>query len=124
MHELSICRQIVKQAAAIAAHHDASGIARITLQLGPLCGVEGALIRQAFPIVAATSNVAGAELIIETSPVLIQCKQCGSASHATPNRLVCKVCGDNRTRLLSGDEMLLTSVELIDANRRGESTHV
>ena len=36
--------------------------------------------------------------------------------NATVNRLLCGACGDYHTRLLSGDEMILASVELnVDA---------
>jgi hydrogenase nickel incorporation protein HypA/HybF len=42
----------------------------------------------------------------------VRCETCGAESVALPNRLVCGACGDWHTRLVSGDEMLLASVEL------------
>jgi hydrogenase nickel incorporation protein HypA/HybF len=44
--------------------------------------------------------------------VRVRCEQCGAESEASPNRLLCGACGDYHTRLLSGDELLLVSVEL------------
>jgi hydrogenase nickel incorporation protein HypA/HybF len=42
----------------------------------------------------------------------VSCQTCGAESAALPNRLVCGACGDWRTTLLSGDELILESVEL------------
>ena len=75
-------------------------------------GVEPDLLRQAFPIATAGSVADGAELRIEHLPIQVRCLECGAETEAQANRLLCGVCGDYRTRLLSGDEMLLASVEL------------
>ena len=48
-------------------------------------------------------------------PVRVRCEQCGAETDALPNRLLCGACGDFRTQLLSGDEMLLASLELTRA---------
>jgi hydrogenase nickel incorporation protein HypA/HybF len=44
--------------------------------------------------------------------VRVRCTRCGADCEAAPNRLLCGACGDYRTRLASGDEMLLASLEL------------
>jgi hydrogenase nickel incorporation protein HypA/HybF len=53
-----------------------------------------------------------AQLVIEKLPIRVRCESCGAETAAEPNKLVCGTCGDWHTRLLSGDEMLLASVEL------------
>jgi hydrogenase nickel incorporation protein HypA/HybF len=55
---------------------------------------------------------AEAELQLETLPVRVVCEQCGAESAASVNRLLCGQCGDYHTRVVSGDELLLASVEL------------
>ena len=96
----------------IARREDADRITRILLSIGPLSGVEPTLLRDAFPIAAAGTVAAGAELVIEEQTVTVKCLSCGTESDARPNRLLCAECGDYRTRLLSGDELMLMSVEL------------
>ena len=49
---------------------------------------------------------------MDTLPVRVLCKQCGAETRAEINRLVCGECGAWQTQLVSGDEMLLASVEL------------
>jgi len=53
-----------------------------------------------------------AELHIETVPLRVQCLDCGSLGEATPSQLCCAACSSPRTTLISGDELLITSVEL------------
>ena len=112
MHELSICQSMLNQVGQIAEQHGASSVASITLQVGPLSGVEPALLKQAFPFAAADTIATKAELIIHELPVLIQCNHCGAKHETVPNKLVCSQCGDHHTQLLTGDEMILASVEL------------
>jgi hydrogenase nickel incorporation protein HypA/HybF len=82
------------------------------LRIGPLSGVEPALLENAFPIASACSVAEGAALTIETGPVRVCCSICGADTEALPNRLVCGDCGDYRTRVTTGEELLLLSLEL------------
>jgi len=117
MHELSVCRAMLSQVSAIAARHRADAVAKITLRIGPLSGVEPRLIRDAFPIARAGTVAERAELIVEQTPVRVRCLRCGAESDCKPNRLLCSACGDTRTQLLSGDELLLVSMDLTPATR-------
>lgn len=112
MHELSVCQGLVGQLEAVAAEHGAGGVRRVTLRVGPLSGVEPRLLEEAFPIARAGTVAAAAELIIEPQPVRVECLECGAGSEASANRLLCGACGAWRTRVVSGDEMVLASVEL------------
>lgn len=112
MHELSICYSLMQQVESIAAREHAQRVTLIRLLIGPLAGVEPELLAQAFPVAAAGSCAAEAKLQLDTQPVRVLCESCGAQSDAKPNRLLCGACGDYRTRLISGDEMLLASLEL------------
>ncbi len=112
MHELAVCQQIMVQVNDIATEHRASAVESITLHIGPLSGVEAPLLKQAFPFAAAQTVAEHADLIIKKLPIVVQCQQCGAQSTTTPNKLICAQCGDYHTQLISGDEMLLASVEL------------
>lgn len=112
MHELAVCQSLMGQVAQIAQRERAERVTRILLSIGPLSGVEPRLLADAFPIAAAGSIAEGAELVIEQTTVSVRCLSCGAESTAAANRLLCAACGDYRTQLLSGHEMLLTSLEL------------
>ena len=57
-----------------------------------------------------------AELIIEWAPVRIRCLRCALETETVPNALACRACGSERTQLLSGDELLLTGIDLLEAD--------
>lgn len=118
MHEFAICQSIVAQAETVARQRD-SRVRAITLKIGPLSGVEAQLLQHAYPLASAGSLCDGAELYIELLPVLVHCQQCGKQTQAQPNRLLCSHCGDWRTDLLGGDELLLASLELYPQRSQG-----
>jgi hydrogenase nickel incorporation protein HypA/HybF len=111
MHELSVCQNLVVQVERIAREQNAR-VSSITIKIGPLSGVEAALVEQAYPLAVAGTCLSAARLIIDSLPVRVHCRICQQDTAAAPNRLVCAHCGDWRTELLSGDELLLSSVEL------------
>ncbi len=117
MHELSVCVALLDQVERIAVAHNARKVARIVLKIGPLSGVEPALLQGAYPLAAAGTVAAQAELVIETADVVVRCSRCGNDSRVVPNRLLCDECGDFRTQVISGDEMILQRLEL-------ENSHV
>jgi len=113
VHELAICQALMEQVERIAQEERADQVLSIHLAIGPLSGVESRLLEQAFSVARAGSIAASAELVIESMPVQVNCKQCGQLTEALPGRLVCGSCGDWRTSLISGDELELRHVELI-----------
>jgi len=112
MHELSVCMALLDQVQSIAREQGATQVERILLRIGPLSGVDPLLLKSAYPLAAVGTIAATAALDIETTSVRVQCNACGAETSATPNRLVCGRCGGFRARVISGDEMLLASLEL------------
>lgn len=113
MHELSICQSLLMQVEQLAQQHHAQTVVSITVKIGPLSGVEADLLDHAFAIAREGSIAKDAELILDTLPVKIRCKTCQTESEVPPNQLVCQACGDWQTTLISGDELLLASVEFL-----------
>ena len=112
MHELSVCQALLAQVAEIAANRGANRVIRITVEVGPLCGVEPSLLANAFAVARTGSCAAEAALAIETSVVRVCCRTCRAESEVAPNRLLCVACGGYRTQVIGGDELRLRRVEL------------
>jgi len=115
MHELSVCQALVEQAERIARERQARVI-RLMLTIGPLSGVESELLRRAFPLASAGTVCEGAVLEILAAPVTVFCPDCTATSEVAANKLLCPECGNWRTSLASGDEMVLQRVELETRN--------
>ena len=115
MHELAICQALLEEVGRTARGHRADRVAAIRVRCGALSGVEPGLLQRAYEVAREGTLAAGATLTIEDSPVRVRCTRCGSESGATPQRLLCATCGDWRTEVVAGDELLLMSIELVGA---------
>lgn len=112
MHELSICQALMDEVARVARERRARRVLSVTVRIGPLSGAEPGLLESAFPLASAGTLAADSRLIVERAEVRVRCLECGEESQAQPTRVVCGRCGGWRVRVLRGEEMLLTSVEL------------
>ena len=110
MHELAICQALIAQVADVAREQKAASVTDIYVRVGPLSGVESPLMQNAFPIAAAGTVANDANLHLEAAPIRVRCEECSEESDARMNRLVCAACGDWRTTLISGDELILQRV--------------
>lgn len=107
----------------VATEQHAIAVSDIYVCVGPLSGVEGPLMQNAFPIAAAGTVADRARLHVEAAPIRVRCQECGEESDVAVNRLVCEHCGDWRTNLISGDELLLRRV-ILDTPQTAEARHV
>lgn len=113
MHELSVAQALLDGIEAAARPHGAARVATATIRVGALSGVEPDLLRRAFEVARLARPVtAGTELKIERPEILVACAACGQDGPATAGDLRCRHCGSATTRIRSGDELLLMSVEL------------
>lgn len=113
MHELSVCQALLTQVEAIATREGADAVSRIRVRIGPLAGIEPELLSQAFEVARAGTPAAAATLEIEKQALRIRCLACGEECATTPEHLRCGACGDSRTQVIGGGELLLASVELL-----------
>ena len=112
MHELAVCQALMEQVETIAMERQAHSVTGVTVGIGPLSGVEPQLLANAYTVASAGSIAEASELTIEQLPVKVRCNSCEMESEAKPNKLTCAHCGEWRTTLVSGDELMLLSVEL------------
>jgi hydrogenase nickel incorporation protein HypA/HybF len=112
VHELAVAQALVEQVNAVIDQHNATAASLIRVRIGPLAGVVPELLGSAFPLAAAGSRMERAVLDLVAAPIKVRCQTCGAETEAAMNRLICGACGDWHTRVISGDELLLESVEL------------
>lgn len=112
MHELAVAQALVEQVDELIRKHGAASASLIRVRIGPLAGVVPELLGSAFPLAAAGRRMERAVLDLVAAPIRVRCPTCGAETEAAMNRLVCGTCGDWRTQVISGDELLLESVEL------------
>lgn len=113
VHEFSVCQALIAEVEQIAINHGALKVECVKLRLGPLSGVETQLLQHAYPFASAGTLAEGSTLKIELALLVVQCEACGCEAEAEPNLLTCSACGSCLTRVVSGQELTLMSVELM-----------
>jgi hydrogenase nickel incorporation protein HypA/HybF len=111
MHEFSVCQSLIRKLAQISHENGDAAALCLNVTIGPLSGVEPQLLQQAFPHARIGTVAEQCELNIERVPIRVHCSECQLESAAEMNSLLCGQCGSNNTQLVSGDELLLESVE-------------
>jgi len=108
MHELAITQSVVDMVV------DKTAGRRVTsvrLQIGTLAGVVADAMRFCFDVAAAGTPLDGATLVIDETPGRAACRTCGAEFDVDDLILLCP-CGSADVAVLTGRELLVTSVEL------------
>jgi hydrogenase nickel incorporation protein HypA/HybF len=112
MHELSIADAVVT----IASRHAAGRrVTRVDVKVGHLRQVVPDSLTFAFELVAARTELEGAELVIEEVPATVRCRPCAAETTLQQFPAHCTACGSFDVELEGGDELLVDSIELEDA---------
>ena len=115
MHELAVSLALIEEAERVARQYGGRRIVHLRVLVGPLSGVDGEQLARAYTIARAGRLTAEATLEWTAAPVRVCCEHCGATTEAAAQRLLCADCGSWRTRVVSGDDLTLQSIELIDA---------
>jgi hydrogenase nickel incorporation protein HypA/HybF len=117
VHELSICGSI----ADIASRHAAGrAVSVINVRVGQLRQVVPETLVYCWELVTAETSLAGAELRLEQVPARIRCRTCGQESDVGDLPVfACAGCAGIDVEVVAGEEFLITSLELAEAEGAG-----
>ncbi len=117
MHEMGIALQILEIAqASIPGDLSRARVERVNLRIGRLTAVVPDSLRFCFEIAARETPLAGAELAIEEVPVTARCGGCGERWTIGEPVFLCRSCGGGDLEILSGRELDIVSIEVLDEN--------
>lgn len=115
MHEMGVAQQMVNIALdAIPSDMPEPKVERINLRIGRLAAVVEDSLKFCFEIITKDSPLEGAELIIETIPVSVNCRDCGHQWTVDGPVFTCPACREGAVEILSGRELEISSLELSD----------
>ncbi len=112
MHEFSIVQSLMDAIEAHAAREEAESVSRVVLRVGPLAGVVPHLLKTAFDTFKARSVAEAAELVIETSPLELTCRDCRQISTTDTVRFKCPQCSSLNVEAREGDALVLERLEM------------
>ncbi len=110
MHELSLCRSIhgiVDRA------RSGRSVSVVHLQVGQLRQVVPETLSYCWGLVSEDGPLAGSTLDIDHVPVVLSCRACGETTRvAHVLVLTCAACGSGDVAMVTGEEFLVTSIDL------------
>jgi hydrogenase nickel incorporation protein HypA/HybF len=112
MHELSVAQSIVDSAREHAAQRGGRRVLRIGVRVGEVSGVNADALDFCFGMMTKDTELEGAALDLERVPVGYRCDDCGRQFPAADFTVACPACGSQDTRLVAGDELAMSYLEL------------
>lgn len=110
MHELSLCHQISTVVTKAAAGRQ---VETVHLQVGRLRQVVPDTLVYCWEIVTDTTELAGSVLDIESIPITVSCGDCAHVTQVEHDLiLTCASCNSGNVSVTTGEEFLITSLEL------------
>ncbi len=114
MHEVSLAQNIVAISMESLKNRPVEKIVAVNLRIGPVAGVDPEALRFALEVVTRDTPLADAEFHIETPPLRLNCRDCRQPFESREFIFSCPACGSNRIELLSGDEMEVVNLEVVE----------
>jgi hydrogenase nickel incorporation protein HypA/HybF len=112
MHELSLCTAIANTAVK---HADGRPVARVTVEIGHLRQVVPEALQFSWSVVAGATALRDAVLVIEPVPAVVECAACGVRTTLDEPILACGRCDQFDVELVSGEECMVVSIDLVEA---------
>jgi len=113
VHELSIALSIVEGAEEELQRQGGGRVSAVYLKLGPLSGVVREALQFSYDLACEGTSLEGSSLVIEEMPIRIHCETCGGEGDPVSGQcLHCARCGNSRCRVVAGDELDFTALEI------------
>lgn len=110
MHECTLMNTLLVRAESECRSAGATRVLAIRLLVGDFSGVEPFSLRSAFELLAPGTIAEGARLEIDRVPLCAECEACSRQFRVEAFQFLCPECRSGRTRILSGDELVLESL--------------
>lgn len=112
MHEMSLVRSLLTQAAELMNSHGGTSVERIRVEIGPLSGAEPELVQLAFAQLAVETPYCNAQLSIEAVPLTCHCEECDTDFEMQDFRFRCPECASASVRVVTGAEFRIVDVTI------------
>lgn len=109
MHELSLCSAI---ADTVGERSAGRRVRAVKVRIGHYRQVVPDTLAYCWELVVADTPLAGAALEVEEVPAVVSCRACGEHTTLDMPILLCGSCDGADVVMVSGDELLLESIDL------------
>jgi hydrogenase nickel incorporation protein HypA/HybF len=120
VHELSLCRSIAN---IVGRHAEGRTVSVIRIQIGQLRQVVPGTLVYCWDLVSVGTPLGGSRIDVEPIPARIRCLACGRVTEVGDVPVfACRDCGSDDAEIVSGEEFMITSLELAAESAEGASS--
>jgi hydrogenase nickel incorporation protein HypA/HybF len=109
MHELSIVQSMMKIVEKAAKGKE---VTRLVVKIGKMSGIEPHFLKESFDFFKEGTVCENAEMEIIETNIKVKCYGCGNESFIEGFDFHCPVCGSEKTKIISGEEMHIEYIEV------------
>jgi len=121
MHEMGLAEQIKANAmAALPNDLGHMSVKKIHLKVGALAAVMPDSLRLCFELISRGTPLEQATLEIEEVPAVARCRKCQRQWTVLEPLLTCETCQDSPVDVISGRELNIESLEVLDGNNKSD----
>lgn len=114
MHEVSLAHNIVDSIHDHVEKHRIPFVRNVITEIGVASGVVSDSLRFAFEAIVRDTPLRHATLDTVIVPFKVRCAACGGESENETGFMICGICDSTDVGILSGTELTLKQIELID----------
>jgi len=114
MHELSVAENVIETVKLNVPPEEMGNVLEIRMKVGEFSNVVAESLIFAFESLKDEYNLKTAHLKIEPVKFEIECRQCNAVTSNKYGVRECAICGSVDTKVLSGEELLVSEIELND----------
>ena len=114
MHELSIAHAVVSTVVDALPSEDVR-VQQVRVRIGRLSGVVPQALEFAYDVAAQDTPLADAVLVIEHTPIVVDCPNCGEQEIADARSFVCPQCQAPCGNVIRGKELEIVDITLDDS---------
>ena len=109
MHELSVVQSMMK---IIQKASKGKEVTKISVKIGKMSGIEPYFLKESFDFFKENTVCKNAEMQINETDIKIKCIECNRESEIKGYDFHCPVCGSEKTKIISGEEMHIEYIEV------------
>lgn len=117
MHELAICQALCETVDRKAAGRV---VRRVDVRIGHLRQVVPDSLQLSWEMLTTGTHLEGCDLVIEHVPAVVRCRSCESETTLDWPILACASCEGHDVELLTGEELLVASIDVADEQAEQE----
>lgn len=114
MHELSLAKDIIDTVKQSIPPEELPKVKKIVLEIGTYSGVVSDSLNFSFEAITSDTELYGAELEIIEIPFRLKCNTCATETEPEFPMMLCGNCGSVDTVILSGDELKIKELKILE----------